>query len=72
MLLQIIQFWKMDIQCKKCDKYSTNNNLSCNIDQEYYPAINKPASHCYKKTTIKQENVLLQLYDEETQQMFRK
>ena len=69
-----LKYHKCDIQCKSCEKYSIEDDpkcLSCNIDQGYYPAINKPTSHCYNKTTIDQEYNLLQLYDEDTQKLSR-
>ena len=45
-------YHKCDIQCKTCEKYSTESEpkcLSCNIDQGYYPAVKKPNSRCYNK-----------------------
>ena len=57
------KYHKCDIQCKTCDKYSTENDpkcFSCNMDQGYFPADLKPVSNCYNKTTIDPEYVFYQ------------
>ena len=68
-------YHKCDIQCKTCQRYSTEsdpNCLLCNIDQGYYPAENKPISHCYNRTTINSEYTLSQLYDNEKNIYYKK
>ena len=63
-----LKYHKCNIQCKTCQKISDENNpncLSCNINQGYYPADNKPSSNCYNKTTINNGYSLLKLYDKE-------
>ena len=67
-------YHKCDIQCKTCEKYSTESEpkcLSCNIDQGYYPAVKKPNSRCYNKTTIDPEYINIQIYDEENGKISR-
>ena len=62
------KYHKCDIQCKSCDKYSTVNDpkcLSCNFDQGYFPADNKPSSNCYNSTTIDYEYMLIEIIEEE-------
>ena len=62
------KYHKCDIQCKSCDKYSNENDpkcLSCNIEQGYFPADNKPSSNCYNITTIDIEYILIETFDKE-------
>ena len=64
-----LKYHKCDIQCKSCDKYSTENDpkcLSCNLNGGYYPAINKPTTHCYNESTIEPEYTLKREYDQES------
>ena len=49
------KYHKCDIQCKTCEKYSTETDpkcLSCNNNQGYYIADNKPISNCYNQASI--------------------
>ena len=50
-----LQYHECDIQCKKCEKYSTSTDpkcLECNNEKGYYLAADKPTSNCYNSTTI--------------------
>ena len=62
------KYHKCDIQCKKCEKYSTSLNPKCtlcNNEQGYYLAENKSTSNCYNRTTIDDNFLLLNLIDED-------
>ena len=62
------KYHKCNIQCKKCEEYSNDDSpkcLSCNNEQGYYPADNKPISLCYNRETIGNEYTLVEIYDEE-------
>ena len=50
-----LQYHECDIQCKKCEKYSTSTDpkcLECNNEKGYYLAEDKPTSNCYNSRTI--------------------
>jgi hypothetical protein len=69
------QYHKCDIQCKKCEKYSTNVEpkcIKCNNEKGYYLAVDKPTSNCYNRTTINiSAYFLLTLSDEEGKNISR-
>jgi len=70
-----LKYHKCDIQCKTCEKYSTSSDpkcLLCNELQEYYPASNKPISHCYNKNTIEPEYTLIKIVDSENGKIHKK
>ena len=70
-----LMYHKCDIQCKKCDKYSTALEpkcIKCNIDLGYYPADKKPLTNCYNKTTIDKEYILSSMENTTTGEITRK
>ena len=70
-----LKYHKCDIQCKTCEKYSTQSDpkcLLCNELQEYYHADNKPISHCYNRNTIDPEYTLINAVDSNTGLIYKK
>jgi len=70
-----LKYHKCDIQCKTCEKYSTQSDpkcLLCNELQEYYHADNKPISHCYNRNTIDPEYTLIHAVDSNTGLIYKK
>ena len=70
-----LKYHKCNIQCKSCEKYSTNTDpkcKSCNTDSGYYLAINKPTSRCYNQETIESQYTLSEIEDETTGQTIKK
>ena len=67
-----LKYHKCDIQCKTCIKFSEENYskcTSCNVEQFYYPAYDKPQYNCYNKDTIDIGYSLSQVYDSNTGMM---
>ena len=65
-----IYYHKCDIQCKTCERYSSETNpncIECNTEKGYYPANNIPKTHCFNLTTIGSEYALLPIYNEENE-----
>ena len=70
-----LMYHKCDIQCIKCEKYSTPDDpkcKKCNSDSGYYPAVNKPASRCYNQDTIDAGYILSDFEDSNTGEITRK
>ena len=70
-----LKYHKCDIQCKTCKKYNIENEpncFTCNIEDNYYPAENKPETNCYNKITIGSGYFLVQVFDSNTGIMNKK